>query len=130
MGVAVHLQTLVLLIVVFNRLQAPKKKKKKKKKAEETATTGLTETSNYSNDLLEDEEDEDDGPAGRAVQQSDFEKGVSVFSEEDMQKCALSSARRVAFRDASCLACAQYPRRPDRPACVRSTGSTSRTGTD
>ena len=90
MPVILHLQTVVVLMVGLNRLQAPKKKKKKKKKkaVEETATTGLTETtSNYTNDLLEDEgEDEDDGPAGRAVQQSDFEKGVSVFSEEDMQK--------------------------------------------
>ena len=65
-----------------------KKKKKKKKPTEENATTGLTGTdsSTYTNDLLEEQEDEEDGPVGRAAQQSDFEKGTSVFSEEQMKE--------------------------------------------
>lgn len=42
---------------------------------------------NYSNELFDDEQEDDEGPAGRARVASDFEKG-SVFTDEDMQKCA------------------------------------------
>jgi len=72
--------------------QAPKvkKKKKKKKAAADTTATSLTGGETYGNDLFEDQGggDEEEGPAGRAQGQSDFDKGASVFSDEDMQKCA------------------------------------------
>ena len=69
-----------------------KKKKKKKKAAAVTAETSLTGggEGTYGNDLFDGDGeggDEDDGPAGRALVLSDYEKGASVFSDEDMKKC-------------------------------------------
>ena len=75
---------------VENLPQAPKEKKKKKKKKAapaDTAETSLTGDSNMSNDLFDGPEEDDDGPAGRAQVASDYEKGASVFSDEDMKKC-------------------------------------------